>query len=170
MPRTKNLIAATILLASAVVLISVPQHAASRALQSAQDPMAGMDHSTSANDVPAFHSNPPTGTLPETLPPSAFPDMATSNAYAAAARMRKTLYQLPCYCHCDQSQGHTGLLDCFVSRHGAGCNICKAEALYAFEQLRKGKTAAQIREGIIHGDWQNVDLAKYRSAPLPPAK
>lgn len=170
MPRTNNLIASTILLASAVVLISLPQHAASRARQSAQDPMPGMDHSSSANAVPAFHSNPPTGTLPETMPPSAFPDMVTSNSYAAAARIRKTLYQLPCYCHCDQSQGHTSLLDCFVSRHGAGCNICKAEALYAFEQLRKRKTPAQIREGIIHGDWQNVDLAKYSAGPLPPAK
>lgn len=170
MLRTNNLIAATILLVFAVALISLPQHASSRVAQSSQDPMPGMDHTSSANDVPAFHSNPPTGSLPETMDPAAFPDMLTSNAYAAAARIRKTLYQLPCYCHCDQSQGHTSLLDCFVSRHGAGCNVCRGEALYAFEQLRKGKTPAQIREGVIHGDWQNVDLAKYRSAPLPAAR
>jgi hypothetical protein len=62
------------------------------------------------------------------------------------------------------------LLDCFVSRHGSGCNICQSEAFYTFEQLHKGKTAAQIREGIIRGDWQNVNLAKYSSAPLPAAK
>lgn len=169
MPRANNLIAATLLLLFAIVLISLPQHAASRLSQSMQD-MPGMDHTDSANEVPAFHSKAPTGALPETMDPALFPDMETSNVYAAAARVRKALYQQPCYCHCDKSQGHGSLLDCFVSRHGSGCNICKSEALYTFEQLRKGKTPAQIREGIIHGDWQSVDLAKYRAAPLPPAK
>ena len=185
MPRINNLIAATVLLIFAIVLISLPEHASSRAslpkdalsraAEFAQEPqdnsMPGMDHSTSSStDVPAFHSTAPTGPLPETMDPAQFPDRETSNAYAAAARIRKTLYQQPCYCHCDHTQGHTSLLDCFVSRHGSGCNICKSEALFAFEQLRKGKTPAQIREAIIHGDWQNFDLAKYRSAPLPPAK
>jgi hypothetical protein len=41
-----------------------------------------------------------------------------------------------------------------------------SEDFYAYEQLRKGKTAAQIRTGIIQGDWQSVDLAKYQK-PLP---
>ena len=175
MPRRNNLIAIAILLIAAVALISLPQHASSRISpvrrSAQQDPMAGMDHSSSETEVPAFHSNPPTGTLPETMDPALFvPDTLTANAYAAAARIRKILYQQPCYCHCDKSQGHTGLLDCFVSRHGSGCNICKSEAFYTFEQLHEGKTAAQIREGIIRGDWQNVNLAKYSSAPLPPAK
>jgi hypothetical protein len=170
MPRANNLIAGTILLAFAVVLVLIPQHAASRDPQSMQGSMPGMEHGGSADEVPAFHSKAPTGTLPATMDPSLFPDTMTSNAYAAAARIRKTLYQMPCYCHCDRSQGHGSLLDCFVSRHGSGCNICKSEALYTFEQLRKGKTPSQIRDGIIHGDWQNIDVAKYNSTPLPPAK
>jgi hypothetical protein len=174
MPGAKKLIAVSILLALAAVLVLVPQHAASGAPrsmpQAMQESMPGMEHGGSADEVPAFHSKAPTGTLPATLDPSLFQDTMTANAYAAAARIRKTLYQMPCYCHCDRSQGHGSLLDCFASRHGSGCNICKSEALYAFEQLRKGKTPAQIRDGIIRGDWQNVDLAKYRSAPLPPAK
>ena len=33
---------------------------------------------------------------------------------------------------------------------------------------RKGKTPAQIREGIIHGEWQKVDTAKYTRNYLPP--
>jgi hypothetical protein len=174
MPATKKLIVGIVLLALAAVLVLVPQHAASGAPQSMPQSMPGsmpgMEHGGALEEVPAFHSKAPTGPLPAILAPSLFPDTMTANAYAVAARIRKTLYQLPCYCHCDRSQGHGSLVDCFASRHGSGCNICKSEALYAFEQLRKGRTPAQIRDGIIHGDWQNVDLAKYRSAPLPPAQ
>jgi hypothetical protein len=170
MPCSKNLIAATVLLAFATVLILIPQRAASGVPESSQGSMPGMDHTSSPEDVPAFHSKAPAGTLPATMDPSSFPDTMTSNAYAAAARIRKTLYQLPCYCHCDRSHGHGSLLDCFLSRHGSGCDICQSEAFYTFEQLRKGRTPAQIRDGIIRGDWHNVDLARYRSAPLPPAK
>jgi hypothetical protein len=98
--------------------------------------------------------------------PEFFSDPLVQNAYAVAARIKKTLYQQPCYCHCDRSQGHGSLLDCFASKHGAGCNICMSESFYASEQLRKGKTAAQIRAGIVQGEWQSVDLAKYQK-PLP---
>jgi Protein of unknown function with PCYCGC motif len=88
------------------------------------------------------------------------------NAYALAEKIKKTLYQEPCYCHCDRSQGHNSLLDCFASKHGAGCNICIYEDFYSYEQSRKGKTAAQIRAAIIKGEWQSVDVAKYQK-PLP---
>ncbi len=40
------------------------------------------------------------------------------------------------------------------------------EDFYSYEQSRKGKTAAQIRAGIIKGEWQSVDAAKYQQ-PLP---
>jgi hypothetical protein len=88
------------------------------------------------------------------------------NAYAVAAKIKKVLYQQPCYCHCDRSQGHKSLLDCFASRHGSGCGTCIYEDFYAFEQSGKGKTAAQIRAAIIKGEWQLVDAAKYQQ-PLP---
>jgi hypothetical protein len=55
-----------------------------------------------------------------------------------------------------------------VSRHGADCGTCIREDLYAYEQSRKGKTAAQIREGIERGDWQSMDTSKYEK-PLPAA-
>jgi hypothetical protein len=95
-----------------------------------------------------------------------FSDPVAQNAYTVAAKIKKTLYQEPCYCHCDRSQGHTSLLDCFASKHGAECNICIYEDLYSYEQSRKGKTAAQIRAGIIKGEWQSVDVTKYQN-PLP---
>jgi hypothetical protein len=94
--------------------------------------------------------------------PDLFPDPVVQNAYAAAAKIKKTLYQQPCYCHCDRSQGHTSLLDCFASRHGAGCNICIYEDFYSYELSRKGKTAAQIRAGIIKGEWKSVDATQYQ--------
>jgi Protein of unknown function with PCYCGC motif len=77
--------------------------------------------------------------------------------------VKKVLYQQPCYCHCDRSQGHTSLLDCFASQHGAGCGVCIREAIYSYEQSHKGKTAAQIRTGIERGAWQHVDMSKYQT-------
>jgi hypothetical protein len=118
--------------------------------------------------VPAFHPAAPKDALPPTMDPSVFTDFEMFNAYTVAGQVKKVLYQQPCYCHCDRSQGHQSLLDCFASRHGSGCNICMGEAFYSYEQTHKGKTPAQIREGIIHGEWQKVDLAKYQKSYLPP--
>ena len=129
-------------------------------------PGQGTPQSGTTEPVPAYHDQAPPSALPATMNPDFFSDPFVQNAYTVAARIKKTLYQQPCYCHCDRSQGHGSLLDCFASKHGAGCNICISEDFYAYEQLRKGKTAAQIRAGIIQGEWQSVDLAKYRK-PLP---
>ncbi len=151
-------------LITAAGLLVLPQFAASPARQ-----MPGMDHGAAAPNepTPAFHSQAPREALPPTMDPSLFTDILTSNAYVIAGRVKKVLYQQPCYCHCDRSQGHGSLLDCFVSRHGSGCDICQKEDFYSYEQTRKGKTPAQIRDGIIHGDWQNIDTAKYAKAQLP---
>jgi len=122
--------------------------------------------STADEPVPAYHAQVPVGALPATMNPDLFPDPVVQNAYAIAAKIKRTLYQQPCYCHCDRGQGHASLLDCFASKHGAGCNICINEDFYSYEQSRKGKTSAQIRAGIIKGAWQSVDLTKYQQ-PLP---
>src|SRR5258708_38123499 len=94
--------------------------------------------------------------------PEFFADPVVQNAYAIAAKIKKTLYQQPCYCHCDRSQGHGSLLDCFASKHGSECGVCMREAIYSYEQTRKGKTAAEIRAGIEEGEWQHVDMMKYQ--------
>jgi hypothetical protein len=133
----------------------VPQRAASRISQGAEEP------------VPAYHAETPQGALPATMSPALFSNnVVVQNAYALAARVKRVLYQQPCYCHCDRSQGHGSLLDCFAGKHAAGCDICIREGLYAYEQSRKGKTPAQIRTGIEHGEWQQVDISKYQT-PLP---
>jgi hypothetical protein len=144
------------LLGLALGLVLVPLQAISKTVQGADAPQSPPDSS-----VPAFHTQAPRGAPPATMNPELFPDPVVKNAYAIAAKIKRTLYQQPCYCHCDRSQGHGSLLDCFASRHGAGCNICIYEDFYSYEQSRKGQTAAQIRAGIIKGDWQSVDATKY---------
>lgn len=136
----------------ALGIAMVPQRAASRpARNGAEEP------------VPAYHEEAPQGPLPATLSPSQFTNVLVQNAYAISARVKKILYQQPCYCHCDRSQGHGSLLDCFAGKHAAGCDICIREGFYAYEQSKKGKGAAQIRSGIEHGEWQQVDLTKYQT-------
>ena len=160
----KMLLAGSVLAAAAGGLV-LPEFAASSAQQ-----MPGMAAGAASPEepTPAFHAAAPRDALPPTMEASSFTDIQTFNAYVVAGRRKKVLYQQPCYCHCDRSQGHGSLLDCFASRHGSGCDICQKEAFYSYEQTQKGKTPAQIREGIIHGEWQKVDTAKYAKNYLPP--
>ncbi len=153
-------LSAAALFSFALGLVLIPQRAASKSPQGANSTQSA------AELVPAYHAQAPQGVLPATLDPELFSDPLAQNAYAVAAKIKQTLYQQPCYCHCDRSQGHNSLLDCFASKHGSGCGTCIYEDLYAFEQSRKGKSAAQIRAGIIKGEWKSVDAAKYQK-PLP---
>ncbi|MGA9209336.1 MAG: CYCXC family (seleno)protein, partial [Terriglobales bacterium] len=79
-------------------------------------------------------------------------------AYELAAKIPTIIYQQPCYCRCDRSVGHKSLHSCFESTHGAHCAACMRELFYTYEQHKAGKTAAQIREGIIKGEWEKLDL------------
>jgi hypothetical protein len=152
---------AAVLLVSAVGLglLALPQGAASRAAQAAGQ---------AEEPTPAFHSQVPAGPLPPTLDPASFDNPIVQNAYALAAKVKKVLYQQPCYCHCDRSLGHGSLLDCFAGKHAAVCDVCIKEAFYSYEQTQKKKTPAQIRAGIERGEWQQVDLSKYQTAPAKP--
>jgi Protein of unknown function with PCYCGC motif len=153
MRPNSGFISSAILCAAAISMAMVAPRAASHQAQSAEEP------------VPAFHSEAPKGPLPETLSPSEFSKVVVQNAYVLAARVKKILYQQPCYCHCDRSQGHGSLLDCFAGKHASVCEVCIREGLYSYEQSHKGKTAAQIRAGIERGEWRDVDVSKY-AAPV----
>jgi hypothetical protein len=159
--RTGKLFCGIILVAAGFALPLIPQEASS---QSVGVPgQAG-----NVEPVPAFHTTLPAGPLPATLSPSLFTNTVVQNAYRLASRIKKILYQQPCYCHCDRSEGHGSLLDCYAGKHASECGICLQEGLYSYEQARKGQSAAQIRRGIEHGDWQKIDMKKYES-PLPAA-
>jgi hypothetical protein len=80
-----------------------------------------------------------------------------THAYELASKIPTVLHQQPCYCHCDRI-GHNSLHSCYESTHGAQCTTCLKELYYSYQQHQKGKTAAQIRAGIIKGEWQQIDL------------
>jgi uncharacterized protein with PCYCGC motif len=80
-----------------------------------------------------------------------------THAYELAAKIPVVLHQQPCYCYCDR-MGHNSLHSCFETTHGARCSVCLKELYYSYQQNKKGQTAAQIREGIINGDWKQIDL------------
>ena len=130
-------------------------------------PQFAVTQSSQTEPVPAFHAQPPAGQLPPTMDPWMFSEKQVFNAYVLAGRVKKVLYQQPCYCYCDRAHGHSSLLDCFVGRHGSGCNVCMKEAIFSYEQTRKGKTPTQIREAIERGEWEKVDLASYQKDYLP---
>ena len=116
-------------------------------------------------DIPAYHPAPPAkdAKLPPILSgfdlagPS-FRNAFQSHAYVLAAKISNVIYQQPCYCRCDRSVGHTSLHSCFESTHGAHCSTCLKELYLAYKMHRQGKTAAQIRQAIEHGEFESIDL------------
>jgi hypothetical protein len=80
-----------------------------------------------------------------------------THAYDLASKIPAVLHQQPCYCYCDR-MGHNSLHSCFETSHGARCSTCLKELYYSYQQSKKGKTAAQIRAGIIKGEWKQIDL------------
>ena len=117
-----------------------------------------------SGSVPAYNAGPPPkGTkLPPILPKEQlwgengqFPYQA--HAYELATKIPVVLHQQPCYCYCDR-MGHNSLHSCFENTHGAQCTTCLKELYYSYSMHHKGKTAAQIRRGIIKGEWRPVNL------------
>jgi hypothetical protein len=80
-----------------------------------------------------------------------------THAYELAAKIPNVLHQQPCYCYCDR-MGHNSLHSCYENTHGARCSVCLKELYYTYQENKKGKTATQIRAGIIRGDWKSIDL------------
>ncbi len=80
-----------------------------------------------------------------------------THAYDLASRIPTVLHQQPCYCYCDR-MGHNSLHSCFENTHGAQCATCLKEVYYSYTEHEKHKTAAQIRRGIIKGEWKQVNL------------
>jgi len=119
--------------------------------------------------IPAFNDGPPAkGT---TLPPilgkeQLWGDDAQrpyqTHAYELAAKIPVILHQQPCYCFCDR-MGHNSLHSCFEGTHGARCGVCLKELYYSYVEYKKGRTASQIRKGIIAGEWDKIDLQKAAS-------
>lgn len=117
------------------------------------------------DEVPAYH---PTAPLKvNSLPPILSGNKLTGDnfrfqwqvhAYQNAVKIPNVLYQLPCYCRCDISLGHTSLRSCFEGLHGAQCTNCAKEALFAYKETQLGLKPAQIRELITRHEYEKISL------------
>lgn len=123
-----------------------------------------------ADDMPAYHAAPPAPgeKLPALLSGSQLTGPNFQYAwqkvvYRDAAKIPRVIYQLPCFCRCDRVAGHTSLHSCFEGLHGAECWTCAKELYYAYSMTQKGKTVKQIRDGIVRGDYESIDLNSLKS-------
>ena len=125
--------------------------------------------SQQAAAVPAYNAEPPKKGVK--LPPILAKEQLwaenaqypyQTHAYELAAKIPVVLHQQPCYCYCDR-MGHNSLHSCFENTHGAECSTCLKELYYSYSMHQKGKNAAQIRKGIIAGEWKQVNLAAAAS-------
>ncbi|MGA2390777.1 MAG: CYCXC family (seleno)protein [Candidatus Sulfotelmatobacter sp.] len=114
--------------------------------------------------IPAYNAGPPAKGAK--LPPILTKDQLwgsdaqypyQTHAYELAAKIPAVLHQQPCYCYCDR-MGHNSLRSCYENTHGARCATCLKELYYSYQQNKAGKTATQIRAGIIRGEWKQIDL------------
>jgi hypothetical protein len=126
--------------------------------------------SESDQGVPHFNAGPPAAG--SELPPILTKDQLwggnaqsayQTHAYELAAKIPKVIYQQPCYCYCDRGMGHNSLHSCFSGTHGAQCETCLKELYYTYSMNKQGKTARQIRAGIIKDEWKMIDLDKAAS-------
>ena len=126
---------------------------------------ASAQWSNPAEDIPAYNVAAPAKGGPAVMSGAqltgeyfAHPYQVT--AYKMAAKIPGVLYQEPCYCRCDREMGHKSLHSCFEGTHGAACSTCMKEAVFSYNETKKGKTPAAIRAEIERGMWMNVDLEK----------
>jgi hypothetical protein len=116
-----------------------------------------------------YHKKRPKGALPPILDPERFADTPYAYvSYSMAERISTLLYQEPCICPCNESEGHQSLRDCYTGEHGRRCGACQSEVIFCYEQHKKGKSPKQIRKALIAKKWIKQDLEKsvndYRAA------
>jgi hypothetical protein len=126
--------------------------------------------SESGQGVPHFNAAPPA--KGEKLPAILNKDqlwgenaqhLYQTHAYELAAKIPEVIYQQPCYCYCDRGMKHNSLHSCFAGTHGAQCGTCLKELYYTYTMHKQGKTARQIRAGIIKGEWKQFDISTAAS-------
>jgi len=127
---------------------------------------ASAQWSNPSDDIPAYHAQSPAPgtTLPPILTAAQLKAQNLNvpwqpKVYADAAKVSRVIYQLPCFCRCDKAMGHTSLHSCFEGTHGAVCSTCAKEGYYAYLMTKKGKSVKEIRDGILHKEYESIDLA-----------
>jgi uncharacterized protein with PCYCGC motif len=119
---------------------------------------ATQDNSAREDSSLAYHDHAPTGRLPSTLEASRFEDNpAAFVAYSLASRMKKILYQVPCYCPCKR-MGHQSLLDCYRDTHGVKCRTCQKETIFCYLEHQRGKPPSEIRNALARGETSQLNF------------
>lgn len=106
--------------------------------------MMGMEETSSKNELPTFLSD---------------KQDQVKNLYLAVADNKKLLEQMPCYCGCGESVGHSNNYDCFVNenkktgavvwdQHGVNCDVCMEIAAQSISDYQNGKSIHDIRKYI----------------------
>jgi hypothetical protein len=80
-------------------------------------------------------------------------------SYELAREIPEVLARQPCYCWCE---GHGSLLG--ATRPGTRTTERSVleEVLLADRLTAEGKTASEVREAIIRGDWKAINLDRVR--------
>lgn len=118
--------------------------------------------SNPAVDIPDYNPSAPTHPLPpmlkqQQLAAAGVHDAYVVTVYRMAEKASPVLHQMPCYCRCDRAMGHNSLHSCFEGTHGAECSTCMQEAVFTYNEIKRGRTPAQIRAAIEHGDYLHAD-------------
>ena len=71
--------------------------------------------------------------------------------YSAAQKYPEVMKKLFCYCGCDKTDKHTSLLDCYLTTHGAYCEICLEEAIRAKDLSDKKADIKTVQKEIDKG-------------------
>lgn len=103
----------------------------------------GGNHSEEITDLASIKG----GETRPTMSPALFVGKASA-AYAVAKEIPEVLDHIHCYCECKKHHNHKSLLTCYVTKHGAECDICIDEAIRAYELYKEGKDTLTIRKTI----------------------
>ena len=86
--------------------------------------------------------------------------------YESAQKHPEVIKKLFCYCGCDKAENHESLMDCYVSTHGAYCEICLEEAIKADEMCTKKKGIREIQKAVDDSFAKLYPLQKPTAALL----
>ncbi|MBX9567494.1 MAG: PCYCGC domain-containing protein [Candidatus Obscuribacterales bacterium] len=99
------------------------------------------------------------------LSPDKFP-YPMKMGYESAQKHPEVIRKLFCYCGCDKAENHESLMDCYVSTHGAYCEICLEEAIKADELCSKKRTIREIQKEVDAAFAKLYPLTKPTAALL----
>lgn len=110
----------------------------------------GARFALAGDEALAHHPDPRRGVTDAEVVPAAtfaaYPGVAA--VYDEARGIPEILDGLYCHCDCSLHAGHRSLLSCFESDHGAGCDVCLAEAHLAHQMATDGARLKEIRQRV----------------------